>query len=62
MNVFVHICSGLVAALLLSFIYVFLLRWIAGPMVFLGIFLAILLSVGGECRMYSNVFMYFVGE
>ena len=34
-------------ALILSFLYIVLLRWIAGPMIFVGIFLAIILCIGG---------------
>ena len=35
-------------ALVFAFLYILLLRWIAGPIVFLGIFLAILLCLAGR--------------
>ena len=44
---YISICRGLGVAMALSFIYILLLRCIAGPIIGLGIFLAFLLVIAG---------------
>ena len=46
-------CSGVAVAMVLSFLYIVLLRFIAGPIIILGILLSLsLLFISESCRYY----------
>ena len=58
----VCVCSGVGVALAFSFIYICLLRWIAGPIIGIGIALCFFLILASELGLCDNVFDYSVSS